>query len=68
MAQKKNKLPTWGLESGTIEEHYADLKRWESSLTDEQWEQLLRQGEKDICKIAAESKRKFPRLNRKRAA
>ena len=68
MAQKKNKLPTWGLDKGTVEEHYADLKRWESSLTDEQWEQLLREGEKDLRKIEAESRRRFPRLRRQRAA
>lgn len=68
MATKKSKKKGWGLLHGTVEQDYADIKRWEASLTDVEWEKLLRQGEKDIRKIEAESRRRFPRLRRQRAA
>lgn len=68
MPLKKNKPKGWGLLKGTVEEDYADYKRWANSLSDKEWDRLLDQGDREIRKLIAARKRKAARLPKKRQA
>ncbi|MCC6151863.1 MAG: hypothetical protein IT461_16560 [Planctomycetes bacterium] len=68
MAKKKSDPRTWGLLHGTVEEDYADHKRWANSFTDEEWDRLLDVGDREIRKLIAARKRKTVKPRRKKAA
>ena len=53
---------------GTVEEDYADYKRWANSLSDKEWDRLLEQGDREIRKLIAARKRKAAKSPKKRQA
>jgi hypothetical protein len=65
MKPKKSKKRGWGLLHGTVEQDYADIKRWAAQFTDAEWEKMLVKADQGFRREIAVRRRRLIRSLKK---